>query len=114
MAKISLQKENISHNELLEIRNILKDKIDIIEESHFEYNDVKITTSLYEKYYFRASNAVAATITTIEYNNKIEVDILSAGGANNPIIRFSWGSEEDFNQLLAEYYIKKGFVEIKK
>jgi len=65
---------------------------------------------VFEKYYIRSSNRASLTVMLTEMGDLVNVDAVGSGGGQGPIIKFSWGAEEDFVDVVRRVLIEKGYA----
>lgn len=65
---------------------------------------------VYEKYFMRSSNRASLTLTLIEQNGLITANVMASGGGQGAWHRFSWGTEESFEETAWDALAAVGFA----
>ncbi len=74
--------------------------------------DARLILRVYEKYYMRNSSRASLTVLLTAQNGAIDAKLVSAGGGGSPLMRFSWGAEEEFAGVAVKALQQFGFVQL--
>ena len=83
---------------------------ELVDEVELGLGDNKTYVMVFEKYYARASNRLTLTIVVSSHGDTVLVDAIGSGGGQGAFFKCSWGSEEDFVEVVP--YILDSFEEI--
>jgi len=67
---------------------------------------------VFEKYYMRSQNRASLSVLITGSDGEVLVDAVGAGGGTGVFLRFSWGTEDDFEQSVCDILLRKGFVRL--
>jgi len=67
---------------------------------------------VFEKYYMRSSNRASLSVLVTGSEGCVNVDAVGAGGGTGVFLRFSWGTEESFEQTVCGVLEGIGFTRL--
>jgi len=69
----------------------------------------KVRILIFEKYFMRSSNRAGLTVVISGENGNVEVNAVGSGGSQNALFRFSWGTEQSFENTVFRHLRSLGF-----
>lgn len=76
------------------------------------FGEARVILRVYEKYYMRTSSRASLTVLFTASGGITDVEIISSGGSGSPIMKFSWGAEENFLQVAIDALVRIGFAQV--
>lgn len=71
--------------------------VNLVDEAFYDFEQMKFSVLVFEKYFMRVGNRLSVTITIVEPpQGDLEVIVIGAAGGTGAFLRFSWGSEDSF------------------
>ncbi len=70
--------------------------LQLIDQVSRNFDSARMTVMVFEKYFMRASNRASLTVVLSEQGGTVSADLISSGGGQGALFRFSWGAEESF------------------
>lgn len=86
--------------------------VELIDEIKQSRDDFQVFMLVYEKFYYRSSNRASLSILITGDTNDSKIDVVSSGGGQGWLFKFSWGAEKNFVNGLRKILINKGYQEI--
>ena len=85
---------------------------ELVEQTERTGGGARFAFLVFEKFFFRASNRLSLSALLIEQGGLIDATLVGAGGGQGPLLRFDWGSEENFAGVGAEVLEGLGFTRV--
>jgi hypothetical protein len=85
------------------------ERISEVKQSH---DDFQVFMLVYEKFYYRSSNRASLSILITGNMNESKVNVVSSGGGQGWLFKFSWGAENNFVNGLRKILVSNGYQEI--
>lgn len=63
-------------------------------------NNSRAYVAVFEKYFYRVSNMITATVVASESNFGTKVHVVSAGSSQGWIMKFDWGASSSFENTV--------------
>ncbi|MBN2540138.1 MAG: hypothetical protein JXB08_01285 [Bacilli bacterium] len=115
MAKASFQKrENVELTKSFLSQRLpsLGLTMELINQAAHKIDDKSVYLFVYEKFYWRSSNRTSLTIMITGDIDESYVDVISSGGGQGVLFKFSWGAEKSFVNQVRNLLINHGFTEV--
>ncbi len=68
-------------------------------------NGTKLTVSVYEKHYYRASNRLTLTVVADNLRGRTHIHVVGGGGGQG-LLRFDWGASGSFEDTVMDALYK--------
>lgn len=78
----------------------------LVDTSHFETGDTKVSVHIYDKFFMRNSSRASLSVTVVGSDDIIFVSAIGSGGGQGAFFNFSWGAEEDILTSVEDCIIK--------
>lgn len=115
MAKISMQGkgngEEIVHFIIEEMGRSGK-SVELIDSVTRRIGDATVYVMVFEKFFIRSSNWASLTVIVTAENDDIIVVAICAGGAQDFLMKLSWGAEESFVSSIENILSRENFTRI--
>jgi hypothetical protein len=76
--------------------------VNLVDESNWDFDDIKVGVRVYDKYYMRNGNRTSLSLTVVSRGDDLVISAIGSGGGSGVIFNFSLGAESDMVGIVAD------------
>lgn len=82
--------------------------MNLVDESNYENEKVRMAVRVYDKYFMRNGNRASLSVTIVEMGSEVFISAIGAGGGSGIFLNFSLGAESELTEVVADSISRMG------